>query len=185
MRSPGLIGLDMALRKTQQITDAVIKEQKRALTKALLIIEHKAKDNARKVKSPRGQRSGAGGLLGHITHKVLGVEKGEVGVFGEVADYATFVEYGTGQRGISDAVSYPGLENFPDNYRPSGRPIVPITAQLLHWKDPQTGEDVFARKTLGSPPYPFLRPAVHDSKPQIAEELRKENLAIVKRFDVK
>lgn len=43
-----------------------------------------------------------------------------------------------------------------------GGTIVPVHAKMLHWVDPDTGEDIFARK-VEIPPRPYMRPAADET----------------------
>jgi hypothetical protein len=54
-----------------------------------------------------------------------------------------------------------GTEVFYAIYIEFGRGMVfPVTAQVLHWINPETGEDVFARFSREFEGAPFLEPAV-------------------------
>lgn len=56
-----------------------------------------------------------------------------------------------------------GTELFYAVYIEDGRgPVRPIRAKVLHWVDPQTGEDVFSMYAKATDPSPFLEPAVLD-----------------------
>ena len=82
MPSFGMIGLQAAIAKTRQLSDKVVKEQVRPVTKVCLLIERDAKRNAMKVISPRGKRTGD--LARRISHRVKAIgltgAEGEVGV---------------------------------------------------------------------------------------------------------
>lgn len=40
------------------------------------------------------------------------------------------------------------------------REVRPVNKTVLHWVDPQTGMDVFAKKSKAAPPKPYMAPAV-------------------------
>lgn len=60
---------------------------------------------------------------------------GMYGIVGSELEYAVFVEYGRG-------------------------PVRPVVARVLHWVDPETGEDVYSMYAGPTQPAPFLEPAV-------------------------
>jgi len=179
-----LIGLESALRRSAAITAAVKTEQEKATKKVLLCIEKDAKINAAKVFSPRGKRHDV--LLNSISHRLLGVGHGEVGVFGNAGKYAAFVEYGTGMLGGGSPATFEGIPDFPDGYRPSGQPIRPVNAKVLRWEDPnERGKYIYARQTRGMPPYPFLRPAVSRNISKISMIVAEHYTAWIKEFQVR
>ena len=181
----GIIGLENAIRKSRQMTDAVFAEQRKATTKILLRIEKDAKINAHKVFSDRGKRKGD--FASSISHRVTSPDSGEVGVFGTAGGYAAFVEYGTGMLGGQSPAHYDGIPDFPPNYKPSGKPIKPIHGgTYLRWEDPQhKGEFIYVKQTKGMPPYPFLRPAVHKNMKAISDDVKEHFNALMKGFEVR
>jgi hypothetical protein len=50
-----------------------------------------------------------------------------------------------------------------------GATIVPVNAKMLHWVDPVSGEDIFARQVT-LPPRPYMRPALDQGWPLMVAE---------------
>jgi HK97 gp10 family phage protein len=61
--------------------------------------------------------------------------------------------------------------------RELGGIIKPVFAKMLHWKDPETGEDIYAN-VVHQEAKPYLRPAVDENmdkiKDAMAETIRRE-----------
>lgn len=145
----GLKGFQIALKRTLAISDAAAREQRKPLTKALLIIERAAKDNTRKNVSrrPGREKKRMGLLRSSISHAITSRTEGIVGAH---RFYAPFVEFGTGRRGAE-------------------RPIIGglgLPADYIHGSG------------IGAQPYPFMRPALADNRDKIADALNEGNRVI-------
>lgn len=180
-----LMGLETALRKTASLNNSVISEQKKHIKRALMIIEKQAKDNVRNLKA-QSLKSDAlirnhGILMSSISHRLLDTKTGEVGAMGTKTHYAKYFEFGTGIAGKAGESNWSYLDKTPPQYAPSGRWIKPKRGRFLSWIDPESGERVFALKTKGQPPKPFLRLAVWQTKGRVVEELEKAHRQLVSR----
>lgn len=170
-----LIGLEAALRKTSALVNAVQKEQHKALAKVGYSIQKATKQNIMTMSAQ--QRS----LASKIDQKIEGQELA-VGYMD--TDHATFFEFGTGiagaeGRALDSGFGIPGLTDIPRGHEPSGQRIVPKSAKFLHWKDRETGEDIFARSTRGQAPHPALRKAVAEHIGKVREILQDENVKMI------
>lgn len=179
-----LIGLQAALRKTSQLTDAVMREQQKAIKGALMIIERNAKSNVKKL-----AEYDHGALANRISHRVTTKTQGEVGYIGAPM-YAIWFEFGTGIRGkqgIHRAIPGETSESYklaptPPRFAPSGQLIVPKHGKFLVWRDRETGETIFAKQTKGMAPRPALRGAMIQSKDEVIKFLKDYNTASAKQI---
>lgn len=172
------IGIEAAIRKTAQLAEAVRKEQSKVLNKIGLRIVKATKENIMALAAHQES------LASRVDYKT-GFDEMVVGYMG--ASHAPFFEFGTGIAGkegqILDAgFGIPGLTDTPSDYEPSGQPITPKSAKMLHWKDRETGEDVFALSTRGQAPHPALRKAMADHVSDIRDTLAQENVEIAQEI---
>lgn len=83
-----------------------------------------------------------GRLRSSITWEIRSTSRGLVAVVGSNVEYAQYVHDGTGI------------------YGPRGAMIRPVNKKMLSWKDPDSGQRIFAKAVRGSRPRPFLREAL-------------------------
>lgn len=94
----------------------------------------------------------------------IGLPKGS-----EMELIAFAVEMGTGIRGKSNWKQY-----FEEKKPQFTVPIVPTTAKVMHWVDPDTGADHFLRVSKGQKPQAFMRRAFYDSQDDVKMIWEKE-----------
>jgi len=147
--------------------DAIFKESvRRALTKSAEYVYAKAFE-----KCP-GYRAIRPHLFYTVDVKDINNMKAIIGVRGEAAIIAKYVEFGTGLRG-----SLTNRKYFKDEKSIHYTiPIVPTQKLVLHWVT-STGQDVFAKSTKGQNSNSFLRSSLHESIPIIkkffADEIQR------------
>lgn len=90
-------------------------------------------------------------VTGDLMNSLKVFEEGKYTIeFGSDKDYAYWVEYGRG-------------------------PVFPVNKKVLHWIDPETGKDVFARYSGPTQGIHFMESAILKCMPLLGEFLRDMN----------
>jgi hypothetical protein len=108
-----------------------------ALKKGILVVEAAAKWNGQQVAHDKGYNS----------NRIVGEAKANLNLTEMKANIHTESGYGG------------WLEIGTGLYGQHHSPIVPKKAKVLHWVDDQ-GEEIFALRSSGRPPTPYIRPAI-------------------------
>ena len=156
-------GLDSVIKRLEGIADAA--KSKQAISKACLLVERAAKQNAQALSE------GDGTLAGSITSKIDDYE----GVIYTPLFYAPYVEYGTG----IEAEGGKGRQDVPWVYvEHSG--TQGSTAQKSYTLETAKQTVAMLREkgleayyTYGQKPQPFMRPALDDNRDKIVEILKE------------
>lgn len=156
-------GLDELLEKLDSMAD--VKNVEKALRKACLLVERRARQLA-----PKGR---TGDLRNSITHKVENLE----GIVYTPLFYAPYVEYGTGA--FREQNPEPGRywvyvpeENGGGRVKAkaSRRYTLEEAKEIVALMREDGIEAVY---TQGEPPHPFMRPALDENREEIKRILRE------------
>lgn len=155
-------GLDSVIKRLEGVADAA--KMKQAITKATLLVERSAKQNAQALSE------GDGTLAGSITSKIDDYE----GVVYTPLFYAPYVEFGTG----IEAEGGKGRQDVPwvfvkHSGEQSGNAQKSYTLETAKEAVAALREKgLEAYYTYGQKPQPFMRPALDNNRDQITEILR-------------
>jgi HK97 gp10 family phage protein len=155
-------GLDSVIKRLEGVADAA--KMKQAITKATLLVERSAKQNAQALSE------GDGTLAGSITSKIDDYE----GVVYTPLFYAPYVEFGTGieaegGKGRQDVpwvfVKHSGVQSGNAQKSYTLETAKEAVAALRE-------KGLEAYYTYGQKPQPFMRPALDNNRDQITDILR-------------
>lgn len=129
----------------QRALNALLRSTNGAVAKDLFRRGKKVEAKAKRNLSRSPKRVDTGHLRSSIHTELLTINFAPAVRVGTNVFYAIYVHDGTGV------------------YGPRGRPIRPVNAKFLSWKN-KKGKRVYAKQVLGMKPNPFLRDAMDAAK---------------------